>query len=332
MLLVPLSLWVLVAVPAYNEGLVYCATGMPSYRFVEHGWPLVHMDRIDLDSLTADEVASAEEELRLESSFRWAKNTGTGGNWVLPGWGWWGWNEAANWKQTGAVAVIHKVALAINLLVAVAICAAVAGPYEWWRKRRFRYSLRSLLVLFVVVAAVFGWGRWRANQRSREAAAIEQLEKLGYAVDCRYWGPIWLARLVGEHHLSIFICAHQLQFVLDPFGVRGPESMDRRKVLDLVTELRTFTEVNLSGDLHDLHIEDAQWAKLAEMKDLEDLVLDETRISDFGIACLAKLPKLRLLVVTKLDDASVAKLRRALPKCEITGPADAATKPGLGFF
>ncbi len=68
------------------------------------------------------------------------------------------------------------------------------------------------------------------------------------------------------------------------------------------------------------------------MKDLEDLVLDETRISDFGIACLAKLPKLRLLVVTKLDDASVAKLRRALPKCEITGPADAATKPGLGFF
>ncbi len=206
-LLVPLSLWVLVAVPAYNEGLVYCATGMPSYRFVEHGWPLVHMDRIDLDSLTADEVASAEDELRLESSFRWAKNTGTGGNWVLPGWGWWGWNEAANWKQTGAVAVIHKVALAINLLVAVAICAAVAGPYEWWRKRRFRYSLRSLLVLFVVVAAVFGWGRWRANQRSREAAAIEQLEKLGYAVDCRYWGPIWLARLVGEHHLSIFICA-----------------------------------------------------------------------------------------------------------------------------
>ena len=37
------------------------------------------------------------------------------------------WGNAANWKQTGDVVVMHKAALAINLLVAVAICAAIAA-------------------------------------------------------------------------------------------------------------------------------------------------------------------------------------------------------------
>ena len=326
-LLVPLSVLVLVGVAGYGEGVFLCAMGRPPYRSVEHGWPLVHMDRTEEDDLAPEAIASAEEGFRSESLFRWATKTGNGGDLISLRWGW---NEAANWKQTGSVVIVRKVALAVNLLVAAAICAAITGPYEWWRRRRFRYSLRSLLVLFVAVAAILGWWRWRANQHDREVAAIEQLEKLGYGLDCQYRGPIWLARLVGEQRLHFFLSANTSEYVPpDPFGKSKPEVADGRKVIDLATELDTLTAVGLHGDLK---IEDAQWAGLTGMKNLEELYVEETRISDFGIACLAKLPKLRVLVVTKLDDASVAKLRRALPKCEITGPVDAAPKPGEGFF
>ena len=209
-LLVPLGVLVLVGVPGYTVIGVHVwwgpGAGTAYYQYQEHGWPLVHLDRKAVvgpapqSGTTVLGDSSLDDEFRSASSLRRAMKTGTqsfGGPDSS------GWRDPASWKQTGTAVAVHKAALAVNLLVAVAICAAIAGPYEWWRRRRFRYSLRSLLVMFVMAAAIFGWCRWQFNQRSREKAVIDRVERLGFCVSSRYWGPIWLARLAGENHLDV---------------------------------------------------------------------------------------------------------------------------------
>ena len=61
----------------------------------------------------------------------------------------------------------------------------------------------------------------------------------------------------------------------------------------------------------------AQWERLAEMRNVEELGVDRPPISDAEMACLAKLPKLRVLRIDKLDEASRARLQKALPKCSV---------------
>ena len=89
----------------------------------------------------------------------------------------------------------------------------------------------------MVAAAVLGWGRWRANERAREQAAIEQLEKLGCDVTERYWGPVWLARLVGDAHLSILDCPGKIE------GHGRPESVP--EVLALAAKLPNVPVLSL---------------------------------------------------------------------------------------
>jgi hypothetical protein len=305
-LLVPLGVLAIVAIPGYPDSLIMNSSLGGSVIFHEHGWPLVHLDRMVLLSSAGWPVDPQllTEKFPSSSSFRWATPTDTEMVDSPPGLEWLG---LSHWKQTGVKVAVHKAALAVNLLMAVTICAVIAGPYEWWRRRRFRYSLRTLLLLFVPAAAVLGWGRWQANQHDREQAVIEQLEKLGCEVTERYCGPVWLARLVGEVHLSILHCADTID---------GPsmKNADRQKMLDLAARLPTVTHLSLTGDEH---MTDAQWARLGQLKNLEELRLYGGRISDFAVACLAKLPKLRALGFVNLDEADVEKLQKSLPKCAV---------------
>ncbi|MGO8689907.1 MAG: hypothetical protein ACLQLG_09750 [Thermoguttaceae bacterium] len=332
-LLIPLSALVLVGVPGYTLdfapwiGSSWGEAGM--LVRTEHGWPLVHLDRVVAPGWPEERLRSR----KTEASFRWASAISVLDDGAARGLAW---GNAANWKQTGDVVVMHKAALAINLLVAVAICAAIAAPYEWWRRRRFQYSLRGLLVLFVVAAAVFGWGRWQANERKREAAVIEQLSKLHCDVGAQYWGPVWLARLVGWDRFPIL---HRPEYIYWPVvgsaGVchfpdtfpegfsagpdGGPSSSEFGKMLERAAGLPTVSHFYLyaHGD-----IADANWEQLARLKSLEEVCLDGNRISDFGVACLAKLPNLRRLFVQHLDEATRAKLQKALPKCRVEDLSD----------
>jgi hypothetical protein len=298
-LLVPLTVLVLVGAPGYK-------TDDSSW---EHGWPLVHLVRREL----ADSFAFAPPRPSDTPPWlRWAQSTGAqDGPFALAETS--GWRHAAGWKQTGTVVVVHKTALAANLLVAAAICAAVAGPYEWWRRRRFRYSLRSLLVFFLVAAVALGWCRRQANTRGQERTVIEQLEKLGCEVSERYWGPVWLARLVGEHYPFILRCPDEVSGPADDPGEEGMIVRHAPGMFNLVVTLPTVRCLSL----RDTPTNDRQWAQLAEMKNLEQLDFPETQISDFAIACLVKLPKLRTLGVRNPDGATRAKLQKALPKCKI---------------
>ena len=158
-------------------------------------------------------------------------------------------------------------------------------------------------MLFVVVAAVFGWGRWQANERKREAAVIEQLSELHCDVVERILGA-GLAGAAGGRDVFPSCIARNISIgpswvcvvcVIFPtrsrgfFGGAGRGAQQQRVRENARTRCRaTYGEplrLMLKGD-----IADANREQLARLKSLEEVCLDGNRISDFGVACLAKLP------------------------------------------
>ncbi len=174
--------------------------------------------------------------------------------------------------------------------------------------------------MFVVAAMVFGYFRSLANQRSREMALIEQAQKLGFAVSQRYWGPLWLTRLVSEQNLSILRCASTISSFGPVRSAFDKEPWDFDvNVFDVLGQLRNATRFALFGNVC---LDDAHWARLAKMANLEELYFEAAPTSDAALACLAKLPKLRLLRIANLEEKDRVRLQKALPKCEIVSNSD----------
>ena len=76
-------------------------------------------------------------------------------------------------------------------------------------------------------------------------------------------------------------------------------------------------------------MDDAEWAQLVKMKNLEELGLGRTGISDVGINSLARLPRLRVVHVYNMDAPKLARLRQALPKCSVITDPNSATGGGI---
>src|SRR5690242_2663833 len=79
------------------------------------------------------------------------------------------------------------------------------------RRRRFRYSLRALLVFVTIASAGFGWLGLKMRQANRQREAVEAIRELGGNVSYDYEfkpkgaldyvptppGPVWLRTLFG---------------------------------------------------------------------------------------------------------------------------------------
>jgi hypothetical protein len=84
-----------------------------------------------------------------------------------------------------------------------------------------------------------------------------------------------------------------------------------------------FTKVDLEKvrqfNLTETKITDAGLKDIAKLQNLTDLDLSRNQITDAGLKDIAKLQNLKGLDLnfTKITDAGVAKLRKALPKCDI---------------
>src|SRR5262249_50835262 len=129
-------------------------------------------------------------------------------------------------------------------------------PYRPPRRRRwFQFSLRSLLVFIVVAAIVSGLLGKRIEQKNKERDATAAILRLGGTVTFDYQsepngkprGPAWLRNLIGEHFF------------------------------------RDVSRVTLSGS----NIGDAELEYVNVMPALEWLDLNESRVTDAGLAQLA---------------------------------------------
>ncbi len=197
------------------------------------------------------------------------------------------------------------------------------------RRRWFRFSLRTLLIVVTVASMPFGWVGWRLKQVRRERATLTSVEKLGGDVSDRSW----FSGRVGRVHLDNWQVSDLSPLVelknLKVLRLASTQMSD----LSPLAELKNLKELGLANALL------SDLSPLAELKNLEGLWLAKTQVSDLStlvelknlerlwlvnmlvsdLSTLAELKNLEWLWLhnTQVSDEQVQELRQALPNCEI---------------
>jgi len=183
------------------------------------------------------------------------------------------------------------------------------------RRRFFRYSLRTLMIVVTVFCVWLGITAKRARDQRQ---AVEVILKLGGEVyyehqlqkmlevinrnkgrpgsqDTNTPGPVWLRRLIGDEY---FFSVASVVFT-------GPKVNDTN--LAAVGRLTNVHLLNLSGT----NVGDDGMAHLEGLTNLQSLLLDSTQITDTGLLHLKELSKLGFLDFrnTKITDAGLEHLK-----------------------
>ncbi len=189
-------------------------------------------------------------------------------------------------------------------------------PQPASRRRRnfFRFSVRGLLVLILVIGCGMGWIARvvRTGQAQRRAvAAIYQAGGWAlYDTDwdelqaTNTWKPRWPRSLVDR-------------VGVDYFGNVVFINMHDRGTDAVMAQVGRFTRLK---QLHrpGLAVTDAGLIHLRRLKELELLSLNNTRVTDAGLAQLKGLKGLKWLRVagTRVSDAGVRELRKSVPQLQ----------------
>jgi hypothetical protein len=190
----------------------------------------------------------------------------------------------------------------------------MSAPTTLAPRKYLRFSLRSLLVLILLIAGWLGWIVHRARAQRDAVAAILKLQgtvkydwerKDGRNLpNGKPWWPGWLVSLFG---IDYFARVTQVRLV----------------AVHELSDSELVHISNLSGleelDLHRSPVTDARLSYLAGLTDLQSLTLFHTPVSDTGLVRLTKMHRLRTLSIedTSVTDSGAAALQKALPKLSI---------------
>ena len=174
------------------------------------------------------------------------------------------------------------------------------------RRQKFRYSLRTLLLLATAAAVILGVWANRAERQRRAVAAIYDLRgKVAYDFEWRWESGTPSSPFSTPHESSVHEWLHKF------LGV------DYCADADFVLMPRTTTDEGLMhlSALYKLHwldlgatrITDAGLMHLCELKNLKHLGLCKTQVSDIGIMHLRGVDGLQSLdlVATNVTDAGL---------------------------
>ena len=308
-----LAVLTLIVVPGSpdNHGIFVAAP-----LFYEHGWPFVFLDRY---FPPPPERAGPGEEIKF---FRdWRDKEGL--RWAMAGNEFWLWSEdgflhdgpswldGTRWPLRGE-SLVSVAGLVLDLAVAFVILAAVASVYEWWARRRWRYRLRHLLGVGLLIAMGLAWWRLSINECERESQVIAALRNKGLDVSWCYGGPVWLFKFVGPNHLRRFhhVVSIRRHIHEDEEGMAGQEA-DVSSVVDsdlnYVHKWSHLTELFLGHT----RITDAGLKNVEGLNELDVLDLEGTPITDAGLAYVHDLPRLRFLILdsTPVTDTGLRHLK-----------------------
>lgn len=175
------------------------------------------------------------------------------------------------------------------------------------RRRRLRFSLRTLLVITTVLA--ISLGLYVQSLRDRRAA-IAAVERLGAAISFNYHGPEWLRKLVGDE--KYFWNPNAVRFQYD-------DPLTDDELQSAVPYLKNFSDLNYLAFRESQITNDGLKHLLPLAERLLVLDLSYTAVSDDGIIHLKQLPKLMFVRVkegTAITPAGIGELERALPGCK----------------
>ena len=209
----------------------------------------------------------------------------------------------------------------------VLICLATVGAalvlmFLWFLaalifRRRFQFSILSLLVLVAVVALPCSWLATAKERASKQRQVVEWIEKTGGRVFYDYqltpsdrtgylypgdWvrggmppGPPWLRKLLGD---DLFV---NVGYV----ALAGHEVRDAGLGrLEGLTQLRLLT-------LHNTEVSEAGLEHLEGLTQLRVLSLTQSTVNDAGLEHLKGLTKLRWLGLhaTRVSDAGLQYIK-----------------------
>jgi Leucine rich repeat len=204
------------------------------------------------------------------------------------------------------------------------------------RKRRwFQFSLRSLLIVTMIVAVGSGWLGRKIERKRIEREAVAGIEASGGSVWYDYQqgqfsepsGPVWLRGLLGNDFFSEVVKAHLVGNTIGDAGLANVMGLPRLQSLELpgayvneagVAHIKNLAQLE-SLDLSTTNVTDAELANIKDLPRLRSLDLSSTNVTDAGLANLKILSQLRVLKLkyTKVTDAGLKSLQQALPNCRI---------------
>ena len=161
------------------------------------------------------------------------------------------------------------------------------------RRSWLRFSLRSMMLLVVVIAVPMAW---KVNRARNQRVVVAELRKLSAGIIYDYQivngiydpnlpqpGPKWLTDFLGKEY---FIEVHHI-------AVDGPQVND--ETIALISKLPGVVSVALVDRTSGAGITDDGMAHFAEMANLEILVLRSDRITGTGLMHLSGLRRLKIL-------------------------------------
>lgn len=178
-------------------------------------------------------------------------------------------------------------------------------------RRRFQYSLRTLLLLFLLASVVLSWFTVRMQRATRQRAAVTTITSLGgmvvfddepedmLAARTGSRVPRWLRQLLGDDffHTAVRVVAF------------NDASMEA------VPHLPALRRIDFVGS----PATDAGLVHVRGLRRLQRLNLADTQITDAGLEHLTGLTQLRELCLrgTAVTAAGVQRLQEALPDCRM---------------
>jgi Leucine Rich repeat len=196
------------------------------------------------------------------------------------------------------------------------------------KRRRFQFSLRTLLIFVLICAIPCAWLGPKIQRKAKERAAVNEIERSGgfviYDDSDEQHPPTWLQRLLGSDAVFVYCRGVSNRTVAQLEDFDGLTSLRR---LDLgytnvtdaglahLNELITLEYLDLVGT----PVTDAGMEHVGRLTNLKELYLMGTKITDRGLARLKRLDSLETLYLdaTGVTEAGVADLRKALPRCDI---------------
>ena len=201
------------------------------------------------------------------------------------------------------------------------------------KPRWLRYSLRSMLLVVLVLSV---WLGYKANQAAKQRRAVRTIYELGGQVgyDFAYTeyrqppGPAWIHKLLGIDWFNAVVDVDVIDFTVDDHQLAAligdlpdikhmdlTDTTVNGEGLEHVASLRQLETLSLG----DTHITDANLRHLRRCRALTALWLYRTGITDAGLVHLSGLKNLKYLSVeyTKVTDEGVARLQAELPNLEI---------------
>ena len=227
---------------------------------------------------------------------------------------------------------------------------AAAKPF----RRRYQYSLRTLLVFVTLCAVACSWFAVKMQRARRQREAAKAIMKLGGFVGYDYEptpsgirlqgvppGLDWLQEILGNDFFSAIVYVNLSNKNIDTDGGRRFAVLDNTPSLEANTvdpktgkphrllEAKSIadTELECLKDLEGLQyldlsgtgITDDGMKNLAGLRRIEYLGLDGTQITDAGLLITKRMTKLKNLTLknTKVTDAGVEGLQKAMPNLKI---------------